>query len=109
MAKFCGNCGTKIESDASFCTNCGTSSSNEVKNTYKGEDENWTNGFAIAGFVCAFVFALLGLIFSIVGVNKANEHNGELKGLAIAGIIIAAINMFLGFILSILINIGSLY
>lgn len=99
MAKFCGNCGSKMESDASFCTNCGTSNSGVVKNSYTS-DENWTNGFAIAGFICSFIFALVGLILSIVGLNKANEHNGELKGLAIAGIIIAAVNMFLGFILA---------
>lgn len=24
MAKFCGNCGTKLNDDAAFCTNCGT-------------------------------------------------------------------------------------
>lgn len=24
MAKFCGNCGTKLSDDAAFCTNCGT-------------------------------------------------------------------------------------
>ena len=100
MAKFCGNCGSKMDSDASFCTNCGTSNSGVVKSNVTS-DENFVNGFAIAGFICAFLFALVGLILSIVGLNKANENNGSGKGLAIAGIIIAAINMFLGFILSI--------
>lgn len=103
MAKYCGNCGSKMDSDASFCTNCGTANSGEVKTSYE-DSENWTNGFAIAGFVCSFIFALLGLIFSIVGLNKADEHDGKGKGLAIAGIIIAAINMFLGFIMAIASN-----
>jgi uncharacterized protein YacL len=106
MAKFCGNCGSKMDSDASFCVNCGTANSGVVKPNYSS-DTAWTNGFAIAGFICSFVFALVGLILSIVGVQKADEHNGELKGLAIAGIIIAAINMALGLIISIA-NISAL-
>ncbi len=100
MAKFCGNCGSKMDSDATFCTNCGTSNKGVVKTTYE-DDESWTNGFAIAGFICSFLFALVGLILSIVGLRQAEEHNGKGKGLAIAGIIIAAVNMALGFIISI--------
>lgn len=103
MAKFCSNCGTKMDSDASFCTNCGTSNTG-VTRAESNSDEEFVNGFAIAGFVCSFLFALLGLIFSIIGLNKANENGGKGKGLAIAGIIIAAINMFLGFIITIASN-----
>ena len=99
MAKFCGNCGNKMDSDATFCTNCGTSNSGVTKSSEGSE--NYTNGFAIAGFVCSFLIAIVGLILSIVGLSKANENNGQGKGLAIAGIIIAAVNMFLGFIIAI--------
>ena len=59
-------------------------------------------GWAIAGFICAFVCALLGLIFSIVALNgmkKSGNQSGH--GLAIAGIVIAIINMVLGVIIAI--------
>lgn len=52
-----------------------------------------TNGMAIAGFVLSFFFALLGLIFSIIGLNKSKEMGGKGRGLALAGIIISAVSM----------------
>ena len=52
-----------------------------------------TSGLAIAGFVCAFFIPLLGIIFSIMGLNQANRSQGQIRGqgLAIAGIIISVI------------------
>lgn len=67
--------------------------------------ETGANGMAIAGFVCAFLIPLLGLIFSIIGLNKANDrpdHKGH--GLAVAGIIISSIIMFINLICVIVIN-----
>lgn len=52
------------------------------------------NGMAIAGFICSFFFPLLGLIFSIIGVNKSKELNGKGHGLAVAGIILSSIEIF---------------
>ena len=60
-----------------------------------------TNSFALAGFICSFFVPLLGLIFSIIGLNKVKECNDG-KGFSIAGIIISAVKMVLGFILVIL-------
>lgn len=48
-----------------------------------------SNGFAIAGFILSFFIPLLGLILSIVGLNKVKETSSG-KGLSIAGIIISA-------------------
>lgn len=53
--------------------------------------ESGSNGFAIAGFVCAFFFSLLGLIFSIIGLNKSKNLGGSGRGLAIAGIVISIV------------------
>ncbi len=61
--------------------------------------EKKTNGFAIAGFVislisscfCCGALNFLGIIFSIVGINKAKEIDGEGKGLAIAGLVIGIV------------------
>lgn len=50
-----------------------------------------SNGMAIAGFVCAFLVPLLGLIFSIIGLNKSKTLGGKGKGLAIAGIVISIV------------------
>ena len=65
MAKFCGNCGNKMDSDATFCTNCGTSNSGVVKST-SSSDGSYVNGFAIAGFICSFLFAFVGLIYIVL-------------------------------------------
>lgn len=58
-----------------------------------------TNGMAIAGIICAFLFPLLGLIFSIIGLNKSKQMNGEGRGVSIAGIVISAILLLLGIVL----------
>ena len=53
--------------------------------------EKKTNGFAIAGLVCALLVGpILGLIFSIIGLVKSKTTNSG-KGLSIAGIIISII------------------
>lgn len=56
------------------------------------------NGFAIAGFICAFVFPFIGLGLSIAAACHASfYHVRPLKGLARAGIIISAILSVLHF------------
>ena len=47
------------------------------------------NSTAIIGFVLAFLFAPLGLIFSVAGLKKARQLGGVGKGLAIAGLIVS--------------------
>ena len=49
------------------------------------------NAMAIVGFVLAFLFAPLGLIFSIIGFNRAAEVGDQGRGLSIAGIIISSL------------------
>ena len=66
-----------------------------------------SNGIAIVGFVFSFLFALVGLICSIIGFKNATKDGAPHKGLALAGIIISAINMVAGFILSS--QLGSLF
>jgi type II secretory pathway pseudopilin PulG len=57
-----------------------------------------TSGLAIAGFVCSFFCAVLGLIFSIMGRNECKRSGGTIQGegLALAGIIISSISLALG-------------
>jgi len=56
------------------------------------------NNMALAGFICSIsgfitcgIVSIVGLILSIIGLNKSKELNGEGKGLAIAGIVIGVI------------------
>ena len=54
-----------------------------------------TNGFAIAGLILSlFISAVLGLIFSIIGLKKSKEYNSG-RGLSIAGIIISVLKIIL--------------
>lgn len=55
-----------------------------------------TNGMAIAGFVCSFFFAILGLIFSCIGMKQCEERDEEGYGLAKAGKIISIVSLVLG-------------
>ena len=55
------------------------------------QQEQKTNGFAIAGLICAFFIPLLGWIFGGIGLSKANNMNGVGKGMSIAALIIATI------------------
>jgi hypothetical protein len=48
-----------------------------------------SNGLAIAGFVLAFLFWPLGLVFSLIGIRRANGAGGKGKGLAIAGVAVS--------------------
>lgn len=59
-----------------------------------------TSGMAIAGFVLSFFCGLLGLIFSIIGLNEVKRSNGTVGGggLATAGIVISIVGMVIGLI-----------
>ena len=50
-----------------------------------------SNGMAIAGFILAFLFWPLGLIFSIIGLVRSGKIGGAGKKLAIAGLIISIV------------------
>ncbi|MYA41148.1 MAG: DUF4190 domain-containing protein [Gemmatimonadetes bacterium] len=60
------------------------------------------NGLAVAGFVCAlcsvvlfwvpglnFILWVLGIVFSGIGLSRANNQGRSGRGLAIAGLVIA--------------------
>lgn len=49
------------------------------------------NLYAILGIVFAFVFAPLGIVFSILGKKRAQENNGEGEQLAKIGLILSIV------------------
>ena len=91
MSKFCSNCGNELADQAVICPKCGVSTG---QNAVAGNNNNTSNGMAIAGFVLSFFVPLLGLIFSILGLKKVKETSAG-KGLATAGIIISSIALFI--------------
>lgn len=127
MNNFCPSCGQKIAVAGQFCNNCGcklvcTQANSEAisnvdvgyNNNYNNynnynkcnsleNDNNYTNGMGIAGFVIALVswffccgsLSWLGLIFSIIGLNNAKRHNDSGKGISIAGLTISIIGLLI--------------
>lgn len=95
---FCKNCGKEIDDNAAVCVHCGVLTTTQQQAPVN--DESKKNTMATVGFVFSFLVAIVGLICSIIGLNRASKQGLNGKGLAIAGIIISAANMLLGFIYS---------
>ena len=113
---YCRNCGKDV-GNAAWCPYCGTkqepaqNQSNSTAQNYSFSDSQnaWgdspvdlspaprTNTFAVVGLILAFFSQLLGLIFSIIGLVKANEY-GSGRGLAITGIIVSVLLMIFSLI-----------
>ena len=93
---FCKNCGSSLDDKAVVCPHCGVATDNARSLSTK----NTSNAIAIVGFIFSFLFALVGLICSIVGYNRAKNEGRDHEGLALAGLIISIINIVLGFILA---------
>lgn len=110
---YCRNCGRQVQEGTRYCPYCGSEMpcDKSIDDRQRAAWENRgyapsrpANGYAIAGFVLAFFFALLGLIFSIIGYNKSKVMYGSGRGLAIAGIIISAV--WMGFVLICIISVS---
>ena len=109
---YCKQCNTYLPDGTAYCTNCGAAVTAdqsvivESGNSYKPAPAGNTNAPLIWGilglsFSCSVYFSLLGLIFSIIGKNKAKQYiatygniSGKVKvgkGLATAGLIVGII------------------
>ena len=103
---YCKKCGAQIDDDAYVCIHCGTLVKEMPQETAFAQNGavqtgKKTNGMAIAGFVCSFLFALLGLIFSIIGMKQCKERGDNGYGLAKAGMIISIVWMAIVFLVSV--------
>ena len=100
---YCSNCGNNIKGNDIYCPYCGKQINNNNYGYYQNNQYNnayslreGTNGIAITGFILAFIFPLLGLIFSCIGLACSKEYyNHSGRGLSIAGIIISLIPIIL--------------
>ena len=85
---YCRNCGKEIPDDSHVCLYCGT----EV--IFNEQEEKRFNGIALASLITSFFVPILGWVFGIMGIKKANNGYGG-KAMAILGILIATANFAL--------------
>ena len=80
---YCSKCGAQMNDNSRFCPNCGqlvqsTPQEMTAASTYEGPMGNPTPvlvwGIIGLAFACTFVASFLGIIFSIVGLKKANNY-----------------------------------
>ncbi len=100
---FCPKCGSVVDENAPFCPNCGAAlgqpqaqqqqQQQQPTVIYQQTTQQQSNIFAILGLVFAFIFPIVGLVLSIIGLNKAKEMNGEGHGLALAGLVVSIVEM----------------
>ncbi len=61
---------------------------------YQAQAQQSTDALCIAGLICSILLSgLLGLILSIIGINRVKKSGAPGKGFAIAGIIISILKM----------------
>lgn len=101
---YCRKCGAQIDDEAYVCVHCGALVKELPQPGIRqaagnaGYRSGKTNAMAVVGFIFSFFIALLGLIFSIIGMNQCKERGDDGYGLAKAGLIISIIEMALVFI-----------
>lgn len=111
MSKYCTNCGSKLDNDATFCIDCGT----KYDSDYKGDNTNQPriNKSLILpaiGLALANSAPFVGLILSIIALKKSKDsYNIRGKQLAIAGITTSLfwILMFIGYIVIIVLKVNN--
>lgn len=96
---FCQQCGQQNTPGSAFCASCGGPLGAPGMQQPMMHPQA-TSGLAIAGFVCAFLCSILGLILSIMAKSEIAKSNGRLggEGLATAGIVISIVGMVIGLI-----------
>ena len=116
----CEYCGSHCQASDKFCVNCGAdlihtyieSNNQEISNVdtqpkmmpdIDADTRRWSSA-AIVGFVLsligmiwsglvAVVCAVLGLVFSSVGISRTEHNNLKGKGMATAGLVISTIGL----------------
>ena len=85
---YCRKCGKEIPNDSFHCPYCGEEVLTSFNQHQNSQYNNRYNGYAVAGFITAFISPILGWIFGSIGLKRAkNGYRG--RYLAIAAIIIA--------------------
>ncbi|MGI6004401.1 MAG: DUF4190 domain-containing protein [Christensenellales bacterium] len=121
---YCKHCGRQISDADVFCVGCGATLKTDPlqteQQTLPGQPAGYAqpvyqppyyaqparySGMAIAGFVLSlisitccnlFIFSLLGIIFSAVGLSQTRHHEIRGRGLAVAGLVLSILSIVFG-------------
>lgn len=100
--KFCPSCGAALNSSPAYIdpfepqTNYNPPPVQQPQNQWQQTAPTEENSMAILGFIFAFIFPIVGLILSIMGLKKRQYH-----GLAVAGVVISIITIVICVIVAI--------
>ncbi len=109
MAKFCTNCGNKIDEEADICLKCGAIlSKNQSPNNMPDNDKQATMGltFSLISIITwiiplfGYITTICGIIYSIKGLKSTSNKTKAIIGLilSILFLIITITNSILGVI-----------
>ena len=105
---FCRFCGHEVHPSYNVCPSCGHAL-NDVNKKQDNKSSNFSKSnstpvrssrMAIAGFVLGLIsyfsygfLGILGLIFSIIGMNQTKDRKYSKRGFAIAGVVLSSISL----------------
>ena len=105
---FCRFCGHEVHPSYNVCPSCGHVL-NDVNKMQDNKSSNFSKSnstrvrssrMAIAGFVLGLIsyftygfLGILGLIFSIIGMNQTKDGKYSKRGFAIAGVVLSSISL----------------
>ena len=88
---FCKHCGKKLDDSATKCYSCGCDVNSPATNVY-----------AILGLIFSFLGGILGFVFSLCGLSRAQKMGGEGAMMAKIGFAVSLVAMCLEVILLVL-------
>ena len=104
---FCRFCGHEVHPSYNVCPSCGHAL-NDVNKKQDNKSSNFSKSnstrvrssrMAIAGFVLGISYftygflGILGLIFSIIGMNQTKDGKYSKRGFAIAGVVLSSVSL----------------
>lgn len=109
----CNNCGMVVEEGRSYCPNCGAAVVKPVAERYDESGAGYAPAMSATpvlvwgiiglAFSCTFYLSFLGIIFSVIGLNKFKAFyaaTGYNAGKAKVGRILAKVGLILGIVLT---------